>query len=175
MTLASILGDFIVVLAIGLIAGGGVMTITARHLVNAVIGLALALFGVAGLYFQLGSPFLALMQVLIYVGAVCIMMVFGIMVGETPKQIAEKARGGRHLILAIGAVAAVAGVLAAALGRTEWRGALAKQGDFSLPWLGESLLNRFGLAFELISVVLLAAIVGAIIVARIGKDTNGPC
>ena len=69
---------------------GGFMAIRSRLLMHAVLGLMVSLFGIAGLYFYLGSPFLTMMQILIYVGAVCIIIVLGVMLGNTPDQLAIK-------------------------------------------------------------------------------------
>lgn len=156
---------------------GGYIALTARYLMNAVLGLALALLGVAGLYFHLGSPFLAMMQILIYVGAVCIIISFGIMVGPRPNQQADKRLNGpRNVLISLVACASVVGLLSSLVVQTVWVPAAAKVGDFSVKFVGENLLYQYCLAFELISVLLLAAIVGAIIIAGIGKEEEtGKC
>ena len=152
--------------------GGAVLAVRSRLLMHAVLGLAVCLLGVAGLYFHLGSIFLTMMQILIYVGAICVLMVFGIMVGQTPEQLAESSFKGKNGFLAV--TAAVSGfvLLLIAILKAVFPVAVQKTGDFSLPWLGESLLYRYCLAFELISVVLLAAIVGAIILATGGRESK---
>ncbi len=152
---------------------GGFMAIRARYLMNAVLGLAFSLFGVAGLFFHLGSPFLALMQLLIGVGAVCVIIAFGIMVGPKPKQETQRrVTGGRNALLAVSACAAGTVLLLYALMGASWTPAKARTGDLSVRYLGESLLNQFSLPFELISVVLLIAIMGALIIAGIGKEES---
>jgi NADH:ubiquinone oxidoreductase subunit 6 (subunit J) len=150
---------------------GGFVAIRARYLMNAVLGLALSLFGVAGLFFHLDSPFLALMQILIGVGAVCVIIAFGIMVGPKQKHESErKAKAGRNAILAISACIAGSALLIPAIIGTTWKPAAVRTGNFSVQHLGENLLRQFCLPFELISVVLLAAIVGALIIAGIGRE-----
>ncbi|MBN2704818.1 MAG: NADH-quinone oxidoreductase subunit J [Deltaproteobacteria bacterium] len=157
-------------LFLALIGFGALVAVSSRILMKAVMGLAMAMFGVAGLYLYLHSPFLALMQILIYVGAVCIMIVFGIMVGYTPKQLAEYAIGPKNTILALLSCLLTFGVLQFALLQTFWTPAAgAGQGDFSLAYLGETLMLRYGLAFELISVVLLIAMVGTVAITWNGK------
>jgi NADH-quinone oxidoreductase subunit J len=153
------------------IFGGAFVSLRARYLMNAVLGLALALLGMAGLFYHLGSPFLALMQLLINIGAICVIIAFGIMVGPRPEQEAEKrVTAKRHRFLAAAAGLAVTLLLGATLVGTPWRPATARVGDFSINHLGENLLFQFCLAFELISVVLLTAILGALIIARIGRE-----
>lgn len=149
---------------------GGFMAVRSKMLMHAVLGLAVALFGVAGLYFYLGSPFLAMMQILIYVGAVCIMIVMGVMLGSTPDQLAAKNYSGRNLLLALLACSTGFIALFIAIGQTKFAPAAQKVGDMSIRFVGENLLFKYCLAFELISVVLLTAIIGAIILARGGRE-----
>ncbi|WP_305041119.1 NADH-quinone oxidoreductase subunit J family protein [Geoalkalibacter sp.] len=151
---------------IALIFFGGLLTVRARLLMHAVLGLAVAFIGVAGLFFHLGSPFMAMMQVLIYVGAVCVMLVFGVMVGQAPTRTGQPRLTGHNRQLAAGSCGLGFVLLTATLVRTRWAAAAERVGDFSMQHLGESFLHRFVLAFELISVILLIAILGAIIIAR---------
>jgi NADH-quinone oxidoreductase subunit J len=169
------LTEAVFVVFIVFIFSGGLIAVNARYLMNALLGLALSLLGVAGLYFRLGSPFLALMQTLIYVGAVCVIIAFGIMVGPKPKHEEEKRlMGRRNIILASAAAAAGFILLLVTIVDTAWAPAKSRTGDFSVIFLGENLLNQFCLPFELISVLLLTAIVGALIIANIGREGNAP-
>ena len=156
------------------IFSGGLIAVNARYLMNALLGLALSLLGVAGLYFRLGSPFLALMQTLIYVGAVCVIIAFGIMVGPKSKYVEEKKLGRRNIVLASVAAAAGFMLLLVTIINTAWVPAGSRTGDFSVIFLGENLLNQYCLPFELISVLLLTAIVGALIIASIGREGKAP-
>jgi NADH-quinone oxidoreductase subunit J len=149
---------------------GAFMAVRSQMLMHAVVGLAVSLLGIAGLYFHLGSPFLAIMQVLIYVGAVCIMIAMGIMLGNTPRQIAEKNLKGRNALLAVGSCAAVFVSLFVVLAQTGFAPAAERVGDMSINFVGENLLLQYCLAFELISVILLTAIIGSIILGRGGRD-----
>ena len=160
-----------------LVVGGSFIVIRTKILMHTILGLAVTLLGVAGIYFYLGSMFLALMQILIYVGAICIVLVFGIMVGYTPTEVAEKTiKEKRNLYLAVAAAGAAFFLLAAGVLRTKWTSAAAAGRDFSAAHLGKTFLYEYCLAFELISVILLIAIVGAIILARGTEgddDSNG--
>lgn len=149
-----------------LIVAGSFIVIRTRILMHTILGLAVTLLGVAGIYFYLGSMFLTLMQILIYVGAICIVLVFGIMVGFTPTEVAEKNIKEKWNVF-LAAAAATAGFLMLLAGvlQTQWVPAMNKTGDFSIAHLGQSFLYQYCLAFELISVILLVAIVGAIILA----------
>jgi NADH-quinone oxidoreductase subunit J len=150
---------------------GGFMAIRSRLLMHAVLGLMVSLFGVAGLYFYLGSPFLTMMQILIYVGAVCIIIVLGVMLGNTPDQLAVKnLKRGNMLLALIACSTGFVALFVAAISRTEFTAPTEHVGDMSIRFVGENLLFQYCLAFELISVILLTAISGAIILARDGRE-----
>jgi NADH-quinone oxidoreductase subunit J len=170
-----LLTEAVFVIFIIFIFSGGLVAVSAKYLMNALLGLALSLLGVAGLYFQLGSPFLALMQTLIYVGAVCVIIAFGIMVGPKPKPAEEKRLMGRRNFL-LASLAAAAGFILFLIPiiNVTWVPAKSRTGDFSVTFLGENLLNQFCLPFELISVLLLTAIIGALIIANIGREGKAP-
>lgn len=156
---------------VGLTFMGGFMAVQSKMLMHAVLGLAVSLFGVAGLYFHLGSPFLAMMQILIYVGAVCIIIVLGVMIGNTPDQLAAKKQVRKNLPLALlTCTVGFVGLFVAIILRTEFTVATERIGDMSIRFVGENMLYQYCLAFELISVILLTAIVGAIILARGGRE-----
>ncbi|MCK4501950.1 MAG: NADH-quinone oxidoreductase subunit J [Desulfuromonadales bacterium] len=160
---------------VALTFAGGFMAIRSKLLMHAVLGLMVSLFGVAGLYFYLGSPFLTMMQILIYVGAVCIIIVLGVMIGNTPDQLAAKKLVGKNLPLAM--LASTTGFIAlfvATINRTEFTPAAERVGDMSIRFVGENLLYQYCLAFELISVILLTAIIGSIILARGGREGKTP-
>jgi NADH:ubiquinone oxidoreductase subunit 6 (subunit J) len=162
--------EIVFFLFIAAIFFGAVASLRARYLMNAVLGLALALAGVAGLFYHLGSPFLALMQLLIGIGAICVILAFGIMTAPRPEQEAEKLGAvKRNKPLAVVACLAVSIPLILTIVGTQWLPAAVRVGDFSVKHLGENLLHQFCLSFELISVVLLAAILGALAIARIGR------
>ncbi|MBF0100169.1 MAG: NADH-quinone oxidoreductase subunit J [Desulfobacterales bacterium] len=155
-----------------LVMSGSILAVRSRILMHAVLGLAVSFLGVAGLYFFLGSMFLTLMQILIYVGAICVVLVFGIMVGKTPKEIDEKQLRGKHSILAVSLSTVIFFMLSASVFFAKWNPVTEKIGDFSMAYLGKNMLYHYCLAFELISVILLAAIIGAIILARGGREAD---
>jgi NADH-quinone oxidoreductase subunit J len=153
---------------------GGYFAVKAKYIMNAVMGLAVSLLGIAGLYFHLGSPFLAMMQVLIYVGAVCIIIAFGIMVGPKPQADEERRVLGKRNVLLAGAACLLGfGLLTVTVVEATWVPAAVRTGDLSIAFLGENLLYQFCLSFELISVILLTAIIGALIIANIGREESG--
>ena len=151
---------------------GAIIAASAERLVRSVTGLAICFLGLAGLYYFLNSPFVALMEILIYVGAVCVTIVFGIMLApprlekERPSQFSL---GGAAAFIAAGLV--FIGVIIVGL-QTAWVPIGAKMNDGSVAAIGRALLQDYAMVFELISLVLLVAIVGALAVARTGRGTS---
>lgn len=155
---------------IGITLAGALVATSARSLIRSVAGLALCFLGVAGLYYYLNSPFVALMQILIYVGAICVTIIFAVMLAESSelKQVTRRnALVGPLAFLVSGLlVFALAGLAL----KTEWLAAPCLVNRGTVEDLGQSLLTTYSMSFELISVVLLVAVVGSLVLARHGRD-----
>ena len=158
-------------LIIATTVAGALLAVLTTRIIRSVCGLALCCIGLAGLYYFLNSPFLALMEILIYVGAVCVTIVFGVMLTETDepapqeKQSREFLWGGAALLVS---AAIFWGVARLGL-QGPWPAPAAPVGDGSVQAIGISLLTTYSLPFELISLVLLVAILGALAIARAGR------
>ncbi len=160
----------IFLVTIGLILAGALIATTSKRLVRCIAGLALCFTGVAGAYYFLLSPFLAMMQMLIYVGAVSILIAFAIMMA-TPE---EGDLPGRQITRFAGPLGfAIASLFFAALSllglKTEWQ-VFPKSGTGDMQAMGTALLTTHSMVFELISFVLLMAIIGALVLARRGRN-----
>jgi len=143
--------------------GSALMVAAVRNLLHAVLFLVLSFVGVAGLYITLSADFVAVVQVLIYAGAIAVLMLFAIML--TPRAARDNADGifwAPALVLA-GLMATAISLIAT---RTEW--AVSDRGPFlqTASAIGEALLDPFVLPFEVASVVLVAAMIGAIVIVR---------
>jgi len=149
---------------------GAAVAVGARRLVRAVAGLALSFLGVAGLYYFLSSPFVAFMQVLIYIGAVCVTIVFAVMLADTSEAASETPKGKLPTLLGALCSAGVAAILLAAASTAKWHTPPAEPASGSLERVGVSLLTTYSMSFELISVVLLVAMIGSLVLARRGRD-----
>lgn len=160
---------------------GGVIATGARQLIHAVLGLITCLVGVAGLYVYLGTHFIAAMQILIYVGAVSISLTFAVMLARPPKEMDETPQRGALKVATGVAVALFAGlVLGSAVLGTQWLPSTAAApalatgiANGSIAHVGYRLLTDYALVFELISLVLLVAIIGSVVLARQGRGTPG--
>jgi NADH-quinone oxidoreductase subunit J len=157
---------------IGLIIGGALLATTARRLVRCVAGLAVCFTGVAAIYYFLLSPFVAMMQMLIYVGAVSILIAFAIMLAEPEEKETVSGKKGSVLIgpLGFGIGAFVFAALSVLGMKTQWQPFPRPEGaNGSMESIGKILLSTHSMVFEVISIVLLIAILGAIVIARKGR------
>lgn len=157
---------FIVLSAITLI--GAWIVITNRNLYRAALGMVLSFLGVAGLYALLNVGFMAVVQVLIYVGAISILIIFVIMLTH---HVMDREAVQRNTQWAISALVAL--VLFGLLGYTlafraadGWAVSSAGLPQDAIAELGEALVTTYALPFEMASVLLLVALVGAIVIAR---------
>ena len=152
---------------------GAVIATNSARLIRAVTGLAICFIGVAGLYYYLNSPFVALMEMLIYVGAVCVTIAFAVMLADPNPEcdVAKRSIFTGPLSFALGIM--LFWGLSALGGKTAWIPAAGTVNDGSLEEVGRSLLTNYSMAFELISLVLLLAIIGALVLARGGRTRTG--
>lgn len=135
-----------------------------RHPINSALSLIVVMGSLALLYLLLGAEFVAVVQVIIYAGAIMVLFVFTIMLLNAGEE--EVTRGSRVAILfGVPAVAAIAGLLAWVLTRDT---AQARLGDFigGTADIGRLLFREYLLPFEVTSVLILIAIMGAVVLAR---------
>lgn len=149
---------------------GALVAINSKRLVRAVAGLSLCFTGVAGLYYFLNSPFVALMEMLIYVGAVCVTIIFAVMLAEPRAE--NKPGKGSGMGALFGTIVAGLVFLGVAMTSTttNWKAAPIKVNTGSVTDVGLALLTSYSMVFELISVVLLVAIIGALVLAHSGRE-----
>lgn len=160
----------IFLLTVAITIAGGMIACNAERLVRAVAGLIICFIGVGALYYFLNSPFVAMMQVLIYVGAVAVTISFAIMLASPEED--KKAGRSNFLLGPFGFITAALltiGLSIVAL-RTAWE-SQPKINDGSVNVIGTQLLTDYSMVFELISIVLLIAIIGALVIAREGRKS----
>jgi NADH-quinone oxidoreductase subunit J len=145
------------------IIGGSVFAVASSSLVRALVGLITTLVGVAGMYMLLASPFMAFMQLLIYVGAVSVLIFFAVMLTRAESG-GDEANSAPMKTYVFGLAATMAP--AAILGwlvLTRPVASIAVPAEVSIKQLGEGLLGSYFLPFELISVILMVAMAGAVL------------
>ena len=144
---------------------GALFAVFSRSLVRALVGLIGSLTGVAGMYLLMQAPFLAFMQVLIYMGAVCVLIFFAIRLAEAHAG-GDEARpsSGRTLKAVIAGIVSLAVLLPSVILHPSETAGLPS--EVPLAEIGRLLLEEFTLPFELISLVLLAAMAGGVFLVR---------
>lgn len=164
MTLADVL-----LLAFGLLAlGAGLAVVTTRRIVRAGLWLAVAFAGIAGAALVLTAEFLAWVLVLVYVGAIVVLLLFATMLTKAPTDPSEELDRRRlpGAVLAGGLGLGLAAVLVGAFGWTRVSLADRARGDAAA--MGEAVFTNWVLPFEVLSLLLLAALVGAVAVSTRG-------
>ncbi|MEW5875391.1 MAG: NADH-quinone oxidoreductase subunit J [Candidatus Zixiibacteriota bacterium] len=153
-----------------IIIAAAIFVVTAKNIFHSAVYLIVALFGVAGLFVLLQAFFLAAAQVLIYVGAIAVLMMFAVMltariadagVRHTNEQV------GTGLLVSLGLLA----VMLYSLWDSPFQFSGAPVAEGAGLTLGRQLLTKFVLPFEIVSVLLLAALIGAVVIAK--KDDTG--
>jgi NADH-quinone oxidoreductase subunit J len=140
--------------------------VTSNNVVHAALYLVATLGGTAGLFLMLSAEFVAWVLVLVYIGAVVVLFLFGIMITRAPTGLDEGLDGEHKLwpaLLSVGTFVVLAWASIEAFGSN----VVAEAGQAtSTEAIGEALLGRFVIPFEVVSFVLLAALIGSITIAR---------
>lgn len=151
------------------ILGSAVLVVTTRNLVHAALWLIVTFFGVANLYASLNAGFLAVVQVVIYIGAIAILFIFAVML--TRREMLD--RGAQHnrgwwlgLIIAVLLFGSLVWILGAWPQGAQVAGAMPADFD-AIGLLGDALISpdAFVLPFEVASILLVAALIGSVYVA----------
>jgi NADH-quinone oxidoreductase subunit J len=148
----------------GLAGLTSIFVVTTRNIVHAALGLAAALGAAAAIFILFGAEFVGLAQILIYVGAVVILFLFGIMLTSqsTGRPVVDNKQRGVAALVALGVFAVLAVGIVGAFGDER----LSFDVAFPVRELGQDLFTTWVLPFEAVSILLLAALVGAIVLAR---------
>lgn len=169
MTTAQIVQYVIFAAISAMILFGGIRVVTSQNIVHAALYLVLTLGATAGLFILLLAEFVAWVQILVYVGAVVVIFLFGIMLTRAPIGKSEELDNRTAQIW--GAVAAL--VFLGVVGTVLWRHfasipplELAKPAESQTRELGRQFLTQWVVPFEAVSMVLLAALIGALAMAR---------
>jgi NADH-quinone oxidoreductase subunit J len=156
---------------IGILTLGSAMAAMGlRNLVHCALALTVTFAGLAAFYMQLDAQFVGFAQVLVYIGAVAILIVFAILLthrGEPPRRSIFSATW----VVGVGIAVAVFGVLGGlVLSSQAVTRKVPPPPDISVRQIGEQLMTRFILPLEVIGLLLTAALIGAVIIAMREKD-----
>ena len=154
---------FILLALIGTVAA--VRVVTARNVVHAALYLVVTLASVGGAYLLLAAEFVAWVQVLIYVGAIVILFLFGLMLTKAPigREALDNQRRGAAIVVAL---AILAGLIFLIQDAFSWDGSKIEPRTGGAAAVGESIFSRYVLPFEAVSFLLLGALIGAIVLSR---------
>ena len=147
--------------------GAALMMVTRRNVFHAALFMILSFFGVAGLYVLLEAPFLAGVQLFIYIGGISILIIFAIMLTRDMMNPNIVGRNSQWIAAAVVTVALCA-VLVWTVLSYDWAAASGAVPEDTIARLGKALVDQKGLAlpFEVASVLLLVALIGAVTIAR---------
>jgi NADH:ubiquinone oxidoreductase subunit 6 (subunit J) len=157
------LAAFVILSAITLASAA--VVVNSGNIVRAALALVPTFLGVTGLYVLLQAEFVAGIQVLIYAGAITVLILFVIMLTEGGTGARARQRN-EQAPLGLLASAALAAILIAVLARSEWPKSTAALPQYTAAAIGSAFLTSAVLAFEVTSLVLLVSLMGAIIIAR---------
>jgi NADH-quinone oxidoreductase subunit J len=149
---------------------GAAAALTLRNLVHCVLALVLAFIGMAGLFLQLDAQFIGFAQILVYVGAVAILIVFAVLLTRGTESTSQSSVSPSWIVSGIVA-AAVFGLLAWTIRcSVTSRHPLPPQPEATVKQIGDALMSRFALPLEVIGLLLTAALVGAATIAMRDKQ-----
>lgn len=168
-------GQEIVFLLLGAVAvGSALLVVTTKQLVHAALWLVVCFGALAGGYLVLTAEFVAWVQVLIYVGAVVVLMLFGIMLTRAPIGRSADLDSGNRIVSAVVAVATAAVLVTVVIDGFRTAYTPLRPGAGAAKELGASVFATWVLPFEALSVLLLAALVGAIVLSRTDIPGGSP-
>ena len=150
-------------LAVGVV-GAGAAVVTLRNIIHSAVAMMVCFGSLAGMYALLGAPIVAAAQVLIYLGAISVLILFAIMLTQAGD---ANLPAPFHRQVPVAAVVALAimGLVGWAVFQTDWGGAAAAT-RAAVEDIADAIFTRYALPFEIISLLLLVAIIGAIYLAR---------
>lgn len=152
-----------------IIIASALAVVLLKNIVHSALYLVLTFVGVAGLYVLLNAEFLAAVQLLVYAGAVAILIVFAVMLTRRGDIRASNLLNVNYLAAAVVSLALFI-VITMATGRMAWMATPGQAPASNVGAIADAFLGRFAIPFEIAAVLLLVAMVGAILLARGGKQ-----
>jgi len=150
--------------------GAGFLVVTMRDIIRCGLAMIVCFGALAGIYVILGSPLVAAAQVIVYIGAISVLILFAIMLTQTKDAPARLVFQTQAVPAAIASVV-IAVLIALAVSATDW-GGLPARVAVSASALSAVMFDQFVLPFEIVSVLLLAAVIGGVFLAK--REPGGP-
>ena len=151
-----------------IVSGSAAVVVLSKNIMYSAFSLLFTFFGIAGLYVLLFADFVALTQIMVYIGGILVLIIFGVMLTTkiTGVDIKTGTTGKVQLITASVVVAIIAVTLIMLFTNVEWVSREFTQPNTTIEGLGYALMTEYLLPFEVASVLLLIALVGAALIAR---------
>ncbi|WP_027408010.1 NADH-quinone oxidoreductase subunit J [Anoxybacteroides tepidamans] len=160
-------GEYLAFLGLALVAiAGGVLMLNVTKVMHMFVALVFTFISIAGLYVLLSAEFVAAVQVLIYSGAITIIMLFGIMLTRHQDEEKEGAKSAWRKWLTALAVFAFGAVVYRGIYHLDFGGQATHLHEKNTEQIGVALYSKYMIPFEITSVILLVALVGAIVLAK---------
>lgn len=154
---------FAIIAAVTIAAAVAAMSL--RNLVHCALALTVAFAGLAAAYLQLGAQFVGFTQILVYVGAVAILIVFAILLTRNSEP-AQQPIISSGWLAGVAVAVIVLGVLVYAIAKSSvGRTSVPSQPEVTVKQIGDALMNKFVLPLEVVGLLLTAALIGAVIIA----------
>jgi NADH-quinone oxidoreductase subunit J len=150
--------------------GAGLLVVTMRDIIRCGLAMIVCFGALAGIYVLMGAPLIGAAQVIVYIGAISVLILFAIMLTQTkdaPARLVFQTQAGFAAIASV----VIAVVIALAVVATDW-GETAERIRFATEDLATRLFTDFLLPFEVVSVLLLAAVIGGVFLAK--REPGGP-
>jgi NADH-quinone oxidoreductase subunit J len=156
--------DVLFVLFAAVMLGSALLVVTLRDIIRSGLAMIVCFGSLAGIYVLLGSPIMAATQVLVYIGAISVLVLFAIMLTQTKGGPARLVFQTQWWAAALAAIAIVI-ILAVVVGSTDWQ-ATAERASTTTEAVARLLFDEYTLPFEAVSVLLLAAVIGGVFLAK---------
>jgi NADH:ubiquinone oxidoreductase subunit 6 (subunit J) len=150
--------------------GAGFLVVTMRDIIRCGLAMIVCFLALAGIYVLMGAPLLGAAQVIVYIGAISVLVLFAIMLTQTKDAPSRLVFQTQAVPAAIASVI-VAILIALAVAATDW-GELPQRVRLATSTMSKVLFERFTFPFEIVSVLLLAAVIGGVFLAK--REPGGP-
>jgi NADH:ubiquinone oxidoreductase subunit 6 (subunit J) len=150
--------------------GAGLLVVTMRDIIRCGLAMIVCFLALGGIYVLMGAPLIGAAQVIVYVGAISVLILFAIMLTQTkdaPARLVFQTQAGPAAILSV----VLAVVIALVVSSTDW-GEVDQRVRIGTSAMSRILFDEFVLPFEIVSVLLLAAVIGGVFLAK--REPGGP-
>jgi NADH-quinone oxidoreductase subunit J len=163
-------GDALFWVLAAVMLGAGLLVVTMRDIIRCGLAMIVCFLALAGIYVLMGAPLLGAAQVIVYIGAISVLVLFAIMLTQTKDAPSRLVFQTQAVPAAIASVV-VAVLIALAVAATDW-GELPQRVRLATSAMSRVLFDRFVFPFEIVSVLLLAAVIGGVFLAK--REPGGP-